>query len=331
MLTESVYENVVVVAAGEILNGFGAAGYAEDAPTALINYGHISEITAPEAIYLDGFYAGFEIDNYGTISEGGYAMHARYAPVHLNNYGEIYGDFYLESSPIVVVNSGVIEGQIYATDILILGPVKIENSGLISSPDSYAVISGGRFIRDVIENSGVVEGDIYTWGGSDWVFNDAGTIDGTVYLGDGHDIYRAVEGVVTGDVLGQNGNDELTGGNSDDRLSGGIGRDVIDGGAGNDHLMGGRHFDILTGGEGRDVFEFQRGYGGEHINDFENNRDTLLLDEGIWGGGLRPAQLLERFGSTTDGVTQIDFGGRDVITLDGIDDYRLLANDIVFG
>lgn len=319
-----------IVEEDEVLPGFGDAGYYDDPYTALVNHGEITEGDWPEAIFLDGFYFGFDVFNYGDIGEGGRAMWAYDSDIFLYNVGNIFGDFYLLSSSLNLINMGNVIGDIYVTEEFGAYPVVIENSGVISSPDTYSVISGSYYKRDIVENWGEIEGDIYTWGGSDWVYNYDGVIDGDVWLDIGDDIYEADDGTVTGTVLGEGGNDNLTGGRESDTLSGGIGRDVINGGGGNDHLMGGRHYDVLTGGEGRDVFEFQRGYGGEYITDFENNRDTLLFDEGIWGGGLTPAQLLERYASTEGDVTTIDFGGRDVITLEGIDDYRLLANDIVF-
>lgn len=324
-------DDTFVVDGDQTQFGFGARGYSGTDYTGLINHGYITEETAPEAIFLDGFPSGFDIDNFGQIGDGGYAIWSYYSHINLYNTGSILGNFYLLSASLNLVNEGVVEGQIYVSEEFGAFPVTIENSGVIANAEGYSVIVGSYFTRDVIENTGEIIGEIYTFGGRDWLFNNDGTIDGNIWLGDGHDIYRAVDGAVTGTVFGEGGNDALTGGSLADRLSGGIGADVIDGGAGNDHLMGGRHFDVLTGGEGRDVFEFQRGYGGEQIMDFENNFDTLLFDEGIWGGGLTAAQLLEQFASTTGDVTTIDFGGRDVITLEGIDDYRLLANDIVFG
>lgn len=328
-------DNLIVVEADQSRSGFGVVSTGSEGDySGFLNYGSIIEDspdTSDEAIFINLFSDGFDIDNYGEISKDGAAIGAYESHVNLYNQGDIFGGIYLRTTSLNLVNEGCLEGAILLLEEFgsVPDPMTIENTGRIASDSSYATIVASR-TRDIVENSGEIVGDIYTRGGRDWVFNDDGVIDGNVWLEHGDDIYRAVDGSVTGTVLGQDGHDTLTGGSQDDRLSGGIGRDEIDGGAGDDHLLGGRHYDVLTGGAGLDVFEFLRGYGGDHITDFENNRDTLLFDEGIWGGGLTPAQLLERYASTDGDITTIDFGGRDVITLDGIDDYRVLANDIAF-
>ncbi|MEJ6398388.1 calcium-binding protein [Yoonia sp. 208BN28-4] len=65
------------------------------------------------------------------------------------------------------------------------------------------------------------------------------------------------------------GNDTLFGLSGDDRLNGGSGMDFFDGGGGKD---------TLTGGADADTFHFDRGEGDDIIKDFENNIDTIELD-----------------------------------------------------
>ena len=57
-------------------------------------------------------------------------------------------------------------------------------------------------------------------------------------------------------VLGEEGDDRLSGGAEDDVLDGGPGADVLDGGAGDDDLTGGAGADDLRGGEGTDRVRF---------------------------------------------------------------------------
>ncbi len=87
-------------------------------------------------------------------------------------------------------------------------------------------------------------------------------------------------------INGDGGNDTITGAIGDDVLSGGIGNDTITGSAGNDRLSGGAGDDTMTGSEGNDTL------GGDAANDTLNGgigndslsggpgRDTLRGDAG---------------------------------------------------
>ena len=79
-------------------------------------------------------------------------------------------------------------------------------------------------------------------------------------------------------MIGQDGND---------RLTGGAGHDILDGGAGADRLMGGSGMDILIGGAGADRF----GFGGplgtanvDRIADFSTVEDRIELDNAVLRG-----------------------------------------------
>jgi Ca2+-binding RTX toxin-like protein len=71
------------------------------------------------------------------------------------------------------------------------------------------------------------------------------------------------------DLLGEDGDDTLSGGKADDTLEGGAGndrlcgydgRDLILGGQNDDVLIGGNHDDLLFGGEGNDQLLGQNGH-----------------------------------------------------------------------
>ena len=79
-------------------------------------------------------------------------------------------------------------------------------------------------------------------------------------------------------LKGQNGNDTIYGERGDDRLVGGDGIDTLFGGEGKDFLVGGRGNDFLTGGSQSDIFHFDRGGSFDVIEDFQDNIDTLQLD-----------------------------------------------------
>ena len=72
-------------------------------------------------------------------------------------------------------------------------------------------------------------------------------------------------------IEGRDGNDRLYGGGGADKLHGGRGADMLDGG-------GGSGKDLLFGGKGADQFRFARGEGMDVVKDFQNNVDTIALD-----------------------------------------------------
>lgn len=125
-------------------------------------------------------------------------------------------------------------------------------------------------------------------------------------------------------------NDHLRGGAGDDVLIGGLGADRLVGGPGNDILEGGRGADDLFGGLGADEFIFYPGFGRDTLHDFENDIDTLLFDEMIWGGGLGKGAVLRAFGIETHGQVILDFGDGDRLVIIGIDRLDDLRDDFVF-
>ncbi|MBD2195315.1 MULTISPECIES: calcium-binding protein [Calothrix] len=102
-------------------------------------------------------------------------------------------------------------------------------------------------------------------------------------------------------ILGQGGNDNLTGGNGRDNLFGGLGDDTLDGSNGNDNLYGDFGNDLLIGGNGNDQL-----FGGV-------GSDVLFGDAGN-----------DRlFGDLGDDIV---YGGAGNDFLDGS-----LGNDLLFG
>ncbi|MCC5617389.1 hypothetical protein LC605_20325 [Nostoc sp. CHAB 5836] len=89
------------------------------------------------------------------------------------------------------------------------------------------------------------------------------------------------------------GNDTLTGGNGNDTLSGGLGNDTLTGGNGNDNLYGGYGNDSLIGGSGTDTFAFGYGYdqGIDTIYDFNATNELIQVSAADFGGGLSIGSL----------------------------------------
>lgn len=171
--------------------------------------------------------------------------------------------------------------------------------------------------------------------------------DDTINGNGGNDTLRGLGG---DDLIdGGLGNDILKGGIGEDFLDGGGGRDRLVGGADNDILFGGNGFDTLIGGDGVDFLngdagsaELTGGSGVDNfrvdldagrviITDFDNNTDTLLLDENFFAGKT-VRQILTRHGSSSGGDSAIDLSGRGDdsprIILLGVDNIFDLRDDI---
>lgn len=135
-------------------------------------------------------------------------------------------------------------------------------------------------------------------------------------------------------VTGSNtGNDRLTGDTGDNTLKGYGGRDLLFGkqgndrlygGAGNDRLDGDQGNDLLYGGAGADTFHFDRRDGRDTIKDFQDNVDTLQLDNFAF---RTKAQALDAARQSGSDVV-FDLGSGDVLRVEDIT-ISQLANDLV--
>ncbi|RQP07762.1 MAG: peptidase [Paracoccus sp. BP8] len=119
-------------------------------------------------------------------------------------------------------------------------------------------------------------------------------------------------------LLGLGGNDTLVGGNGNDWLDGGAGADLLIGGYGNDTLLGGAGADHFAFHGGRDV-----------VRDFQDNIDTLRIDDALWGGGTRSVAQVLQYARAVDGNTVFDFGNGNVLTLNGFANIAALQDDLI--
>jgi Ca2+-binding RTX toxin-like protein len=101
-------------------------------------------------------------------------------------------------------------------------------------------------------------------------------------------------------IIGDSGNDRLTGNSLNNTLTGGGGNDQLTGQDGNDSLIGGSGDDLLTGGNGSDNFIFNSSnLGIDAISDFTPGSDKIVLSKAIFtalqssiGNGLsQPAEF----------------------------------------
>lgn len=96
-------------------------------------------------------------------------------------------------------------------------------------------------------------------------------------------------------LIGQGGDDTLSGGVGSDRLEGGSGNDTLRGGTGNDILSGGEGDDLLVGGTGNDILT-----GGDGADTFQWLSGDDINSEG---------------GMATDTITDFSVADGDVIDL----------------
>lgn len=153
----------------------------------------------------------------------------------------------------------------------------------------------------------------------------------------GRDIIRArggndvAEGLGGNDrILGGAGQDRVLGGTGQDHLSGNRGRDSLYGGQGNDRLVGGAGHDQLTGGAGSDRFVFSTGAGRDRIMDFQDDVDSLVLNDALWGGAKEAAEVLRDYGTVNGQWFELDFGDGDLLRLRNMTAEALLDDIILF-
>jgi len=134
-------------------------------------------------------------------------------------------------------------------------------------------------------------------------------------------------GTVIENAIGGSGNDVLKGNSVANRLKGADGRDKLKGADGDDVLNGGRGRDSLKGGKGADTFVFKNKYGKDTIQDFENDTDSIRLDDALWSGSLSAQQVVDTFARIEGTNTILDFG-RYELKIKGFTDLGDLADDL---
>lgn len=146
-------------------------------------------------------------------------------------------------------------------------------------------------------------------------------------------------------LWGDEGSDYLSGGGGDDRLFGGDARDFVYGGqdddrlagedgsdrlygqSGDDYLIGGADTDWLYGGTGNDEFLFGGGFDRDLVRDFENNVDTILINDNLWSGTLSVADVIDTYAVRDGADVVFDFGNGDVLVVENTN-FSALSNDI---
>jgi subtilisin-like proprotein convertase family protein len=156
-----------------------------------------------------------------------------------------------------------------------------------------------------------------------------------LYAGDGNDTVNGNElnneiwGARGNDsLLGNSGNDSINGGVGADKLFGNAGLDTIVGGDGNDSITGAAGNDLLFGNAGSDTFIYTTGAGSDSISGWEDNLDTLQIDDAIYGAGKTVAQLVSTYAHVVGANTVFDFGSVKFTVL-SVTDLNIFLDDIV--
>ena len=179
--------------------------------------------------------------------------------------------------------------------------------------DSYDGGSGTDYISYYDSTGGVwidLESNVVSRG---WANND--TIKN----------FEEAGGSKTGDdkLKGTSGDNRLKGYGGDDKFYGRGGDDKLYGGDGEDYFDGGAGADLLYGGDDADTFHFDHGEDNDTIKDFENNVDTIELDN---FGFADSAEALT-FAVNSGGDVIFNFGGGDVLIVENASKAQLV-NDI---
>jgi Ca2+-binding RTX toxin-like protein len=269
-----------------VLTSAAAGSTVTNSATGLISgLGGISAATGSVKISNDGSIVGFT----GIGIDYGQGTGAE-----LDNTGYVFGKTVAVRGTLLdgftMVNSGVIKSDGDGVVLLVTGEVQIINSGKISAADkSSAIIASGQGATVQVANQGVIKGD--------------------VELSPGADIFDSRGGVTRDKVLGDDGNDTLSGGSGNDELHGENGQDVINGRGGNDLLIGGADGDTLQGRGGNDDFTYT------DVSDSTGNsaatRDTILDFDGGEGDVIDLHALDAKIGN---GNQKFDFIATNAFT-----------------
>ena len=313
--------NNTVLNYGEILSFTGngitfANGGNGTNPSKVINRGSIS--ADADAISAGG--NPVLVRNFGDITSNyGAAISTGNGDDTVQNFGTIDGDIDLGDGFGIVINRGVIVGNI-ATGTLgdiidnrlgtIMGEVNLGDGSDIFRPgqtDETVDGGAGSDMIDFSKSSGVqfaLDGSLTAtgWASGDVYLNFEG-LTGSLTGAD----------VLTGDsfgnyLIGNGGNDVLSGMAGDDTLQGGFGNDTLDGGAGVDDIYASDGDDTVLGGTGNDTIRGDKG------------NDTLTGGagkDGAYGGAGKDAFVFANG----------DFGGKTSTTADTIFDFKQAEAD----
>ncbi len=192
-------------------------------------------------VLAEGLYAvaaaGYDFKNSGDVLAVGKLGALAITAHDLVNSGTI------EASVIDGLN-GLVGGRYYESVAVVLLPsdrgYEVNNSGRIAADVALEVLEMRGTNPNAqplhLVNSGTIEGKIYLLYADDVINND-GVIAGDLRLGGGVDQFDGSGGTQTGIVFGEDGDDRLIGGAGADSFAGGAGVDDLNGNGGADRFI----------------------------------------------------------------------------------------------
>ena len=165
--------------------------------------------------------------------------------------------------------------------------------------------------------------DTYNADALDQIVENAGQGIDTVRIAGDHTLGANLEHLVltgTGGFTGRGNalNNILNGNAGNNLLVGAIGHDTLNGGLGDDSLRGGLGEDTFIYAAGRDA-----------ILDFQNDIDTIRLNNALWGNrDLSVAQVID-MATVVNGNTVFNFGNGNVLRIAGLGNANALIDDLV--
>ena len=152
-------------------------------------------------------------------------------------------DFAIPSDSLSIEGDSYRSIRLASVDDLFTGTLRASNAGTIDASTLSIPVTLTN-ARILLGGSG---NDVLISRSSEF-YSDRWSTDSRAVGGAGDDTISG-----TGNLLGGEGNDLLTGGASSDLLDGGAGNDTLTGGGGQDLLLGRSGADLLDGGDGDDV------------------------------------------------------------------------------
>ncbi|MEC9345728.1 MAG: tandem-95 repeat protein [Pseudomonadota bacterium] len=207
------------------------------------------------------------------------------------------------------------------------------NANTLSGGDGDDVITGGAGNDSLDGGNGTDTLDYSTDGSEGGVTVDlaSGTASDTFSNVDTITGFEAVIGTDANDIIqGDAGNNLLSGGDSRDNLSGLGGDDTLDGGAGDDTLTPGAGADSITTGDGNDLIIVASGMGTSNVvSDFvAGSGSDDRIDVSAFG--IETLTEIQALAVDSGADVVISFDGSNAITLQGVLEAELTADDFAF-
>ena len=286
-MTVNVFSTGVVSgqAAGVTVYGYDARVTNFGTISGIFGLGLIGDTSASSASYINN--GGTIVGSYIGISVAGSDRHI------LRNSGTIDGALYSYSSSDASVDKMFNSGHMYGDVNLGAGSDTFDNLGGTLFGTVFGVAGNDYFAAgasvDNFDGGADIDTVRFDLGGAVRVALDRSVANTGWAAGDS---YTGIENVIGSNL----GADILIGDNQNNNFSGGGGNDFLSTGLGNDRLEGGQGIDRLIGGAGNDAFFFIKPTdGGDMILDFSSNAvgndDYFFIYSVLFGGGLTPGVL----------------------------------------